>query len=163
MPILFVWMTLLVWVAGRDFRLVYFHDGMRWTNNLLSEAVLYLEKLFIQKTLKHFSLCGVSISATNVLNGFFSPPEKCRISSLFLGNSLPLPKIYVKKSSQNVIMKNEFQLKDSGDHLIVKNAPPFLVVQAHSLLGARRRVRISSSRRWHLCKGTGQGKVSGMP
>ena len=42
---------------------------------------------------------------------------------------MPLPKIYVKQSSQNVLMKNEFHLKDSGDHLIVKNAPPSLLFE----------------------------------
>ena len=76
-----------------------FHDGMRWTSNLWSEAVLYLGKLF--------KLCCVTVSARNMI-GFFSLAEKTvlYIFSLFLENPLPLPKIYAKKSFQNEIMKN---------------------------------------------------------
>ena len=82
-----------------------------------------------KKLSNFFTLWCLNFSDKHVEWFLFSGGEKCRITSFVLGNSLPLPKPYVKKSSQNVIMKNEAQLKNSGDHLIVKNAPPSLLFE----------------------------------
>ena len=87
-------------------------------------------KTFYSKNFEtFFTLWRLNFNDKRAERFLFSGGEKCRTSSLFLENSLPLPKIYVRKSSQNVIMKNEFQLKDSVDHLIVKNAPPSLLFE----------------------------------
>ena len=95
-PILFVWITLLVW-GGISTCIFPRRDEV--DEQSLSEAGLYLGKRFIQKTLKNFSLRRVLISVTNVLHGFFSPAEK---NVVYLNSFLEIRCLYLRSTQRRV-------------------------------------------------------------